>query len=221
VEELRRSLIPLSWGAESNLYIGSYLGIKAVVKERIKKPYMNPKLAEKLIRSRTITEARILWEANAIGVRAPLPLKIDPDNGIIIMSFIEGNLLRDLIYERGFDSTIERIVEELGGMVAKLHNAHIVHGDLTTSNVIFQRESGKVVLIDFGLSFHSKRSEDKAMDLRVFERAVESTHPEHKENVLLSFFNAYFREVRETELIWSSLEEIRLRGRYIKERQSG
>lgn len=213
------TLTPLSWGAESNLYLGAYLGLKVVIKERIRKPYMNPKLAERLIRERTITEAKILWEANSLSVRAPLPLKIDPENGIIIMSYIEGVLLRDMIYSQGFNEKIESTMREIGYYIAKLHDYHIVHGDLTTSNVIVST-GGLVYLIDFGLSFHSKRAEDKAMDLRVLERAIESTHPDYKEKLMEPFYSAYFSKVNEGEYIRHSLEDIRLRGRYVKERQA-
>lgn len=218
MEKLRNSLVPLSWGAESNLYIGTYLEWKVVFKERIKKPYMNPKLAEKLIRERTVAEAKILWEANSVGVRAPLPLKIDPENGIIIMSYIEGDLLRDIVYREGFTQRVKKIMEELGKYVALLHNSHIIHGDLTTSNVIYQDNTGRLYLIDFGLSFHSKRAEDKAMDVRVLERAIESTHPEHRAELMDSFLSSYFEKVNERDIIKESLNDIRLRGRYIKER---
>ncbi|HEU97609.1 MAG: Kae1-associated kinase Bud32 [Fervidicoccaceae archaeon] len=220
MERLKKSLFPLSWGAESNLYSGIYLGHKVVIKERIKKPYMNPKLAEKLIRERTLAEAKILWEANSLGVKAPLPLKIDPERGVIIMSYIEGELLRDMIYREGFSLKVKNIMEEMGRSIAILHNSHIIHGDLTTSNVIYQYQTKNLYLIDFGLSFHSKRSEDKATDIRVLERAVESTHPEYKNELMSSFLSSYFEKVNERDLIWESLEDIRLRGRYIKERQA-
>ncbi|MEM3253445.1 MAG: Kae1-associated kinase Bud32 [Fervidicoccaceae archaeon] len=216
MEKLKIS--PLSWGAESNLYLGHYLGRKVVVKERIRKPYMPPKLSERLVRERTISEARILWEANLIGVKAPLPLKVEPEAGVIIMSYIEGKLLRDMIFAGENEQLIREIMRIVGEYVAKLHNFHIIHGDLTTSNIIYKTEAGPFI-IDFGLSFRSKRVEDKAMDLRVLERAVESTHPEHKDELMPLFYEKYFSEVNESELIGKSLEEIRLRGRYIKERQ--
>lgn len=60
--------------------------------------------------------------------------------------------------------------------MAKLHDGGLVHGDLTTSNMLLRDGDGQLVLIDFGLAFNSTLAEDKAVDLYVLERAITSAH---------------------------------------------
>lgn len=67
-------------------------------------------------------------------------------------------------------------MERIGEALAHMHCADVIHGDLTTSNIML-RAGRDVVLIDFGLAFVSSFWEDKAVDLYVLERAFASTHP--------------------------------------------
>ncbi|HEW63828.1 Kae1-associated kinase Bud32 [Fervidicoccus fontis] len=217
MEGVRLEKKPLSWGAESNLYLIEYLNDIAVLKERIIKPYMDPRLAKSLISKRTSSEARILMDCIKAGIRVPYPLKVDAENGLLIISYISGEVFRDYLNEKGFDELAKSIVFEVANSISKMHNLDIIHGDLTTSNIIIK--DGNAFIIDFGLSFRSKREEDKAMDLRIFERAVESTHPEYKEKILEPFFSTYFKNAAGSEKIRKSLEDIRLRGRYVRERR--
>ena len=104
----------------------------------------------------------------------------------------------------------------IGTEIAKMHLADIIHGDLTTSNMMLRHPSsltarcpGKLVryssiyvsplisvsrthqvLIDFGLSYVSSLVEDKAVDLYVLERAFSSTHPD-SEPMFASVLAAY------------------------------
>lgn len=61
-------------------------------------------------------------------------------------------------------------------MVVQVHDSGIIHGDLTTSNMVIT-EGGDIVLLDFGLSYFKDSAEDRAVDLYVLERAFKSTHP--------------------------------------------
>ncbi len=59
-----------------------------------------------------------------------------------------------------------------------MHEAGVVHGDLTTSNIMIKNdENHSIVFIDFGLASTQPNIEDKAVDLYVLERAFISTHP--------------------------------------------
>ncbi|KAG5463453.1 MAG: hypothetical protein BJ554DRAFT_7360 [Olpidium bornovanus] len=70
------------------------------------------------------------------------------------------------------------LAEKVGFSLANTHAVHVIHGDLTTSNMMLRRDSGALVLIDFGLSYIQDMVEDKAVDLYVLERACSSTHPQ-------------------------------------------
>lgn len=58
-----------------------------------------------------------------------------------------------------------------------MHDGQIIHGDLTSSNIMLRSPSNDLVLIDFGLGQMKPTIEDKAVDLYVLERAFISTHP--------------------------------------------
>ena len=64
----------------------------------------------------------------------------------------------------------------MGKTINNVHDLGIIHGDLTTSNMIIRNDK-QIVLIDFGLSYYKDSAEDKAVDLYVLERAFKSTHP--------------------------------------------
>lgn len=67
------------------------------------------------------------------------------------------------------------MIRQMGGIIQRLHGYNIIHGDLTTSNMIVRDE--QIWLIDFGLAYQKNAAEDKAVDLYVLERAFVSTHP--------------------------------------------
>jgi TP53 regulating kinase and related kinases len=78
------------------------------------------------------------------------------------------------------------VAELVGTAIGKIHEADIVHGDLTTSNLMLTSSDGdvstsdenyQIVIIDFGLGMTRPVIEDKAVDLYVLERALVSTHP--------------------------------------------
>jgi TP53 regulating kinase-like protein len=76
---------------------------------------------------------------------------------------------------------LTNVAKSIGAAIGKLHDAEIVHGDLTTSNIMVTEDDSQlttdVVLIDFGLGMMKPTMEDKAVDLYVLERAFISTHP--------------------------------------------
>lgn len=103
--------------------------------------------------------------------------EVDKDNYKITMEFIDGEVLKNIFYKSDQDVVaIDRISRLIGSYLARMHDANIIHGDLTTSNMIL-RENEDLVLIDFGLSFYSNSVEDKAVDLYVLERCFSSSHP--------------------------------------------
>lgn len=107
------------------------------------------------------------------------------------MEYIQGQTMRQLLgnsVSAYFQH--ESLVKELGEMLAKLHALDLVHGDLTTSNVMV-RQDGTLVLLDFGLSSVTAMAEDKAVDLYVLERAFLSTHPDSEDLVSVSLIQSF------------------------------
>ncbi|MFH1257265.1 MAG: KEOPS complex kinase/ATPase Bud32 [Candidatus Diapherotrites archaeon] len=159
----------LKKGAEAELYLTEFLERKALLKKRAPKKYRNQLLDEKIRRERTAIECSLLHKAKEAGVRTPVIYSVDRKECAITMEFIEGKQVKKILNEKNL-----RICREIGENIARMHSAGIIHGDLTTSNILLHGKA--LVFVDFGLAFNSGKTEDKAMDLLVFRKTFEATH---------------------------------------------
>ncbi|MDK2975000.1 MAG: bifunctional N6-L-threonylcarbamoyladenine synthase / protein kinase Bud32 [Methanofollis sp.] len=185
-------------GAEAVVTIGE----DEVMKRRVSKSYRSAALDARLIAERTRAEARLVAAARKAGVATPIIYDVSRD--AIVMERVDGVLLRD--------APTPAHLALAGEAVGRLHAAGIVHGDLTTSNMIVR--DGRCVLIDFGLAHMSAEVEDRGVDLHVLFQTLESTtaDPEPLKRAFLQGYAASFpaaAEARERE------QEIVRRGRYL------
>ena len=182
----------------------------------------------------------------------PAVYLVDWEGGWLMMEWIEGRTVRDVLYdclgmrtkhqddEDGNEELIE-LMSRIGKTVGMMHAAGVIHGDLTTSNLMLRPASsspsggpnddsvsvtngstdfttrdmlltGDVVLIDFGLATQSVQDEDRAVDLYVLERAFGSTHPK-AEGLFKDVLKAYEGSFRGAKVVLRRLEDVRLRGR--------
>jgi TP53 regulating kinase and related kinases len=146
------------------------------VKERFSKTYRHPVLDKQLTQRRVSQEARCLFRCKKAGIDTPALYLVDPEAATIYMERILGRILKDIIIEGKADT--DALADAVGAALAKMHDVNVVHGDLTTSNLMLRDDNTSLVIIDFGLSYVSKLPEDKAVDLYVLERAFSSTHPQ-------------------------------------------
>ena len=194
-------MIQISQGAEAVIIRDD----DRIIKKRVKKSYRIQQIDEKLRLSRTRKESRLLREAIRVGV--PVPHVIETKKYDIIMDFIDGVKLRDIIENN------HGLAGELGKLIAVLHERNIIHGDITTSNALFS--DGKLYLIDFGLGSFSFKTEDKAVDLWLLKEVLESSHSEP--NLLWkTFLKGYEKHYKDSKKVIRRLEEIQKRGRYRK-----
>ncbi len=128
-------LQPLHRGAEADLFLSQLPPWKVVVKRRVRKPYRHELLDATIRKERTIKEATAIRDAKIAGARLPSILGLDIERSTIIMTFIEGLLARDTIDTMSNARRVS-LLEELGRQVGYLHSGGIMHGDLTTSNII-------------------------------------------------------------------------------------
>lgn len=170
------------------------------VKKREKKKYRHPKLDNKLRTERTDREVRLLKKAKKYNVSVPEVFESRENS--FKMEKIDGEKLRDNLNKNYF--------EKLGEEIAGLHDTDIIHGDLTTSNVIVDNE---LKIIDFGLSFQSERFEDKAVDIHLLKQVLESSHSEKAEELWKSFVEGYQR-FEDSSQVLKQLKEVEQRGRY-------
>jgi TP53 regulating kinase and related kinases len=173
-----------------------------VKKQRLAKSYRQPALDERIRQERTLREARITSDARKHGVLTPIIC--DVSRFELRMEWIVGEMLKDII-------NIE-LSEMVGETVGRLHQGGIVHGDLTTSNMMLTR--GKICLIDFGLSFYERAVEAQGVDVHVYFQTLESTHDRPVE-LMEAFAAGYTRTYPKAEAVLERVKEIKARGRYL------
>src|SRR3989344_338537 len=100
----------------------------------------------------------------------------------------EGKFLEDILDGLSI-SERNKICRQIGQEISKLHEQNIIHGDLTTSNMIYYKD--KIYFIDFGLSFFSHKIEDKAVDLHLLKKALQSKHYKHFESTFKTILSSY------------------------------
>ncbi|HDD57092.1 MAG TPA: Kae1-associated serine/threonine protein kinase [Thermoplasmatales archaeon] len=199
-------------GAEAEIILSRYLGREVVKKRRIPKSYRLKELDFRLRSSRTREEAKLIMESRKAGVPVPIVYDVDLLNCTLTMEFVKGERVKELL-SRVSKEERRDICVEIGKNIAKLHNRGIIHGDLTTSNMIFLK---RIYFIDFGLGSFSKEIEDRGVDLHLLLEAFKSAHSEHEDMfsyVLEGYREKYDEDFRE---IKRKLDEISKRGRYIK-----
>ena len=187
-------------GAEATIYLA-----ENVIKERLAKSYRLKEIDETLRKTRTRKEAKLLEKLQKMNFPAPKLVSTDRLSRIE-MEFIEGTKLRDFLNEENY----QKQCLELGRKIAMLHNNDIIHGDLTTSNMIVNDE---IFFIDFGLSFHSAKVEDKAVDLHLLRQAFDSKHFDICDGCFAAALEGYEKESSSAEDILSRLEKVEARGR--------
>lgn len=179
-----------------------------LIKKRIKKGYRQDELDIKLREGRTRRESRILEKVSSI-INVPSVRKVSPAE--IEMDFVKGKLLSELLDSLKLSKALE-ICKQIGSEIASLHNSDIIHGDLTTSNMIFSKN--RVYFIDFGLGFHSRKIEDKAVDLHLLRQAFQARHFKRFRPYYNAILGAYKKSSKQAKEILERLEKVEQRGRY-------
>nr|XP_039248206.1 EKC/KEOPS complex subunit TP53RK-like [Styela clava] len=218
----------LHQGAEAKIYKCEFLGRTAIIKFRFSKKYRHPELDEKLTKKRITQEARSLLRCRNIGVQTPAVYFVDLDMGVLVLEYFDmAQTLKEHIFQAyekydtpgQYPPELVQIIENVGQKLAMIHNSDIIHGDLTSSNILVEcqesserKNSVKIIFIDFGLSSSSRLVEDKGVDLYVLEKAFLSTHP-NSENLFGALIKSYKTHSTNCKGIISKYEEVKLRGR--------
>ncbi len=171
-------------------------------KERVSKGYRHPEIDSEIRKRRTKAEARLLERASRAGVNVPRVINVSDFE--IEMEFVEGKRVKDVIAGASAEER-KKLGEKIGESISLLHSNNIIHGDLTTSNMILKDE--KVFFIDFGLG------EKMAVDLRLLKEVFTSTHYKYYE-MFEEILKAYKWE-KSTEVI-ERMKVVESRGRYVK-----
>lgn len=233
----------LTQGAEALVYRTTFLtsSTACALKYRPAKPWRHRTLDMRLTRQRILAEARVLTRCRREGVTVPAVLGLDWERGWLAQEWIYGNTVRrvlDWVHKESALPSDERghqvhaLLRRIGSALGRLHERGLVHGDLTTSNIMLRpaeaditeedkqigksvaitSTNGEVVLIDFGLAQQTVQEEDKAVDLYVLERAFASTHPEVEKD-FAHLLQAYGESYKGGKTVLKRLEDVRMRGR--------
>lgn len=205
-------------GAEAELYLDTWRGLQVVRKIRRVKLYRLPQLDSAIRRSRTVHEAQIMHDAKRAGVTTPLMYMVDMEQTTIVMEYIAGPRVKEVLAQLPVAER-RRLCELVGRLIARLHQRNIVHGDLTTSNMIHVGPE-QIVMIDFGLAEYSGELEKRGVDLLLLRRTLHSTHHLHARCCFEAVIDGYRQIMGDdlTEQVVQRIKEIAGRGRYIVER---
>jgi len=188
-------------GAEAKVYEKK----DSILKERLRKKYRHPSIDIKLRKLRTRSEAKLLKKVLSLGINVPKVLKSDDKKMILELEKINGIKVRDIL-DGSEEDLKKNICNEIGKIIKKLHQNNIIHGDLTTSNMIW---NSKLFLIDFGLGKISNRIEDKAVDVHLLKECLKSKHHIH----WLTYWSA-FKKSYGLKKTFDQLEKVEARARY-------
>jgi len=180
-------------------------------KNRIKKNYRIAEIDDKLRKERTKKEMNLILTARRNQVNVPNVYEKNAET--IEMGFLEGKTVRDIL-DKLKTNELKDVCEKIGINISKLHSAGIIHGDLTTSNMILK--DNEIYLIDFGLGESSNKVEDKAVDLHLLKQALISKHNKIWEKCFGMIIETYKKNVKDSEQVLTRLNQIEKRGRYSK-----
>jgi len=166
---------------------------------------------------RTVHEPQLMHEAKAAGVSTPLIYMVNVPLSTIIMEYIEGQQVKQLLNKASKTQRHDLCVK-IGESIAQLHSHGLIHGDLTTSNMIINPQN-KLYFVDFGLGEKNSELEAQGVDLHLLKRALQSTHyqfwEECLQNVLCGYSSIFGVEA---EKVYEKIREIERRGGYVEER---
>lgn len=189
-------------GAEAVIYLDN----ETIIKKRIEKDYRIHEIDNKLRKIRTKSESKLLQKIDF----APKVFSTDEKGMQIEMEFIKGGLIKSVIDAVEEKKRLE-LCTQIGHKIGIMHSRDIIHGDLTTSNMILK--DNEVFFIDFGLGFISGKIEDKAVDLHILNQALSSKHSIHAEKCFSYLLKGYSSYSKHKEVL-ERLNKVESRGRY-------
>ena len=198
-------------GAEAEICVSKYMNYNVVEKRRVHKSYRIDYIDDKLISSRTREEAKLMIEARNKGVSVPIIYDVDLVNGIITMEYLKGKRIKDILNNLS-GKIRQTLCKKIGESIARFHNNGIIHGDITTSNMILLDD--RVHFIDFGLGEKNSEIESKGVDLHVLMEAIESTHSKYSD-CFKYVLEGYKKKLKDdANQVIKKIDDIVKRGRY-------
>lgn len=212
-------MVLIKKGAEASLYLEYWNNRKVIMKRRHPKKYRIPELDLLIRTQRTLHEPNIIHNAKEAGVPTPTIFMVDVEDANIIMEFVEGKQIKEVLDAVSKEERLN-VCKLVGKLIGRLHGNGIIHGDLTTSNMIMT-PYGRVVFVDFGLSERSVELEPMGVDLHLMKRTLQSTHYKYAKECFKAVMDGYEEALgkEETKKVTVKIREIERRGRYVADRE--
>ena len=191
-------------GAES---IITQIDENRITKHRQSKGYRVKQIDYKFTVHRTRSEAKLLTKLTENGVAVPKLISVDERTNTLTLEFINGPQIKQILNPEN----VTQIGNQIGELVAKLHNAEVVHADLTTSNLLLAQN--RIYILDFGLSYMSRKSEDKAVDLHLLHQSLDSYHAPIAKVVMGAVLETYATHAENAVKTIERFEIVEKRGR--------
>lgn len=134
-----------------------FLGRDAVLRRSVAIKVLAPELSENSgARTRFMREAQAAAAVTHPNVVSVYHVDTLPRSGMpyYLMQFIEGQSLGERLTEgRALgESTARRVIGEVAAALAAAHSRGLVHRDIKPNNIMLDRESGRALVVDFGIS---------------------------------------------------------------------
>lgn len=201
----------LRQGAEAEIHLSSWMGKKVIYKRRITKKYRLEEIDEKLRKSRTKKEAQLMMDARRSGISVPIIYDVDVNQYQIIMEYLDAPRVKDVLDELSMTEQ-KSLCLTIGTEIAKLHGHGLIHGDITTSNLMLSKD--RVYFIDFGLGEKCCEDEVRGVDLHLLMEAFSATH--RNPHCFGWVMQGYRKAFGNASMIEKKIEDIGKRGRYTR-----
>ena len=198
-------------GAEAEIYLTGWHGRKVIIKRRVRKGYRIKDLDDKIRERRTKREVMLMVAARKVKVNTPIIYDINIKKKEIVMQYVSGQRIKDVI-DKKREEWQKKTCKEIGRSIAYMHKNGLIHGDITTSNMILM--NGKIYFIDFGLGMKNNNTENMGVDLHVLMEAFTATHKNKK--LFKWVIEEYEKNFDNAKQIIKKIEEIVRRGRYMR-----
>ena len=157
----------------------------------------------------------MIHRAKEAGVETPYLYDVDVPGSTLVMEYVRGERIRDLIATSAKEE-VERLFHEFGRETGKLHSAGIMPGDLIFSYFVIREWT--TVFVDFGLSFWTVWLEDQAVDLRLIKETLVGAHAGASAAAMEALTRGYAAAIGEARAraVARQLRSIERRGRYAR-----
>ena len=155
----------LGYGAMAGVFLGRETALKRLVAVKA----MSPELArDERARKRFEREAQSAAKISHPNVVAVHSIgRLSNDVPYLVMEYVKGRNLAEMLAAQGAFSVDEarRIVSDVAGALDAAHKKGIVHRDVKPANVMYEADSGRVLLTDFGIAAILDTGEEEGVRL--------------------------------------------------------